>query len=154
MSYWGSTHEDLIAWYREELFPRSCGRRRVTSVPNCCRTERKGSLSEHHVLSQGWPVVNPSGVTEPMVGWKHTPILAVASHLLVLIRVFILFALKWNTGWTHVFIHLRMVSVLNDEAMCMHLSSCELMLLIDQAMCMHLSSCELMLLIDCLYALA
>jgi hypothetical protein len=32
----------------------------------------------------------------------------------------------------HVFIHLRMVYVLNDQVMCMHLYSYELMLMIDR----------------------
>jgi hypothetical protein len=40
-------------------------------------------------------VVNPLGVTEPMVGWKHAPLLAVASCYLVLISVSILYALNW-----------------------------------------------------------
>jgi hypothetical protein len=43
-------------------------------------------------------VVNPLGVTEPMVGLKKAPLSAVASRLLVLISVFILCALKWNNG--------------------------------------------------------
>jgi hypothetical protein len=39
---------------------------------------------------------NPLGMTETMVGWKQTPLSVVASRLLVLISVFILWALKWN----------------------------------------------------------
>jgi hypothetical protein len=43
-------------------------------------------------------VVNLLGVTEPMVGWKQAPVSAVASLYLVLISVFILYALNWNNG--------------------------------------------------------
>jgi hypothetical protein len=41
-------------------------------------------------------VVKPLGVTEPMVGWKRAPLSAVASRYLVLISVFILYALNWE----------------------------------------------------------
>jgi hypothetical protein len=41
-------------------------------------------------------VVNQLGVIEPMVGWKQTPLSVVASCYLVLISVFILYALNWN----------------------------------------------------------
>jgi hypothetical protein len=36
-------------------------------------------------------VVNPFGVTEPTVGWKRAPLSAVASHLVFLISVYILY---------------------------------------------------------------
>ena len=62
--------------------------------PNCCFAGRNISLSEHRGIAQGWPVVNRLGVTEPIVEWKKKPLLAVASHVLVLISVFILCALK------------------------------------------------------------
>jgi hypothetical protein len=67
-------------------------------------------------------VINPLGVTEPMVGWKQAPLLAVTSRLLVQISVFMLCALKWNNELMHVCIHLRLASVLNDRVMCMYLS--------------------------------
>jgi hypothetical protein len=41
-------------------------------------------------------VVNPLGVTEPMVGWKRAPLPVVASRYLVLISVSILYALNWE----------------------------------------------------------
>jgi hypothetical protein len=41
-------------------------------------------------------VVNPLGVTEPMVGWKRAPFPAVTSRCLVLISVSILYPLKWE----------------------------------------------------------
>jgi hypothetical protein len=76
-------------------------------------------------------VVNLLGVTEPMVGWKQAPLSTITLCILVLRSVSILFVLKWNNERMHVFIHLRMISVLNDQVMCMHLSSCGLILLID-----------------------
>ena len=105
MSDQGGTHADFLAWYRENSLPRSYGRRRVTFIPNWCWVERKSSLSEHRGLAQGWPMVNPLGVTEPMVGWKQTPFSTITSRLLVLISVFILCALKWNNGWIPVYIY-------------------------------------------------
>jgi hypothetical protein len=44
-------------------------------------------------------VVNPFGVTEPTIGWKRAPLSEVATHLVFLISVYILY-LELNT-WTH-----------------------------------------------------
>jgi hypothetical protein len=74
--------------------PRSCGRRRVTSVPTIVEPEERDYISEHRGLARGWLVVNPLGVTEPMVGWKQAPLSAVASHYLVLISIFLLYVLN------------------------------------------------------------
>jgi hypothetical protein len=43
-------------------------------------SKEKESPSEHHGLDQGCIVVNPLGVVVPMVGWKQTPLSAIASH--------------------------------------------------------------------------
>jgi hypothetical protein len=43
-------------------------------------------------------VVNLLRVNEPMVGCKKAPLSTVASRRLVLISVFIPYALKWNNG--------------------------------------------------------
>jgi hypothetical protein len=58
------------------------------------RARRKDYISEHRGLARGWLVVNPLRVTEPMVGWKRSPLSVVTSHYLVLISVFILYALN------------------------------------------------------------
>jgi hypothetical protein len=51
-------------------------------------------------------VVNPLGVTEPMVGWKWAPLPAVASRYLVLISVFILYALNWELMVACMYLHI------------------------------------------------
>jgi hypothetical protein len=59
-------------------------------------TEGEIKSQKHSGLAWGWLVVNPLGVTEPMVGWKQAPLLAFASHYLVLISVFILYVFNWE----------------------------------------------------------
>jgi hypothetical protein len=58
-------------------------------------SKEKESLLENHGLAQGWPMVNPSGVAMPMVGRKHESILAITSHFLVMISIFILCIIYW-----------------------------------------------------------
>jgi hypothetical protein len=51
-------------------------------------------------------VVNPLGVTEPMVGWKRAPLPAVTSRYLVLISVFILYELNWELMVACMYLHM------------------------------------------------
>jgi hypothetical protein len=56
-------------------------RRRVTFVLDFRRAGSRRLSLKHRGPARGWPVVNPIGITEPMVGWKRAPLSAVASHL-------------------------------------------------------------------------
>jgi hypothetical protein len=51
-------------------------------------------------------VVNPLGVTEPMVGWKWAPFPEVTSRYLVLISVFILYALNRELMVACMYLHI------------------------------------------------
>jgi hypothetical protein len=48
-------------------------------------------ISKHRVLARGRLVVNPFGLTKPTVAWKQAPLSAVASRLVFLISVYVLY---------------------------------------------------------------
>jgi hypothetical protein len=50
---------DPLAWWRENDLLSSCGKRRVI-LSLVVVEQKEESLSEHHDLARGWPVVNPS----------------------------------------------------------------------------------------------
>jgi hypothetical protein len=51
-------------------------------------------------------VVNPLGVTDPMVGWKRSPLPTFSSHYLVLISVSILYVLNWELMVPCMYLHI------------------------------------------------
>ena len=73
----------------------------ATFAPGHWQTERRRS-PDIVVSARGWLVVNPLGVTTPMVGWKRAPLSAVASIAKVILIIMLI-----GCGTMNVFI-LRM----------------------------------------------
>jgi hypothetical protein len=66
-------------------------RRRVTFVLDFRSAGSRKLNLKHRGLARGWLVVNPFGVTEPMVGWKRAPLSTVVSRLVFPISVYVLY---------------------------------------------------------------
>jgi hypothetical protein len=95
-SDYGSTRADLLAWYRENSFPRSRGRRRVTLSLTVIEQEERVSLRASWSSSG---VANGKSVRSGCAyGWVETstPFSSRFMNSGFLISIFILCVLKWK----------------------------------------------------------
>jgi hypothetical protein len=69
-SDYGSTRAYLLAWYKKNPVAKILWEEESNIRPSLLLSKKKESVLEHHGLARGWPMVNPSGVAVPMVGWK------------------------------------------------------------------------------------